>query len=272
MAGAMVALLLKYCNDWHAIFYVPGIIAIIASIYIFLSLRDSPSCAGLPSIEEYKKEKSRAVSNTSNKHWYIIKKYILKNPYIWYLCLVVCFTQMVRFSTSDWATKFLYEARGIDKIKVVYLWNISFLLGMPGGLLGGYLASRFFKGFCSIVLLTYLFLLACVIYLYILFAGADNFLLTCVLIGSISFFVDGICVLGEVIILRLTVREASATVTGITGGVSYILGSALGANFLAVYIIKFHGCNALYYLCIGCVIVSMLLCSLCIKKEYSNCL
>jgi len=271
LAGSVVALLLKYSSDWRTVFYVPGIVSIIAAILIFLSLRNSPESIGLPPIEVYKKETSfHAASHMQGNQWYIIKKYILSNQYVWYLCTVLCLLQMVRFSTLDWATKFLYEARGVGTLQVVWMWNFSLLLGLPGGISGGYMVSRFFRGRCCAVILGYLAALAASVYGYIVFAGANHVYLTGLFLGGLTFLIDGAIVLADVLLLRLTVREAAGTVAGISGGLSYILGTALGANFLAVYLVKVSGWDTLYYTCIGCVIVSIMFIMLCVRKEYSD--
>ncbi len=178
--------------------------------------------------------------------------------------------QMVRFSTLDWATKFLYEARHVGKVQAVWLWNIAPLLGMPGGLVGGYLISRFFKGFCSVVLLGYLLCLMGSLYGYIIFAGQAHLYLTMLLMGLISFFFDGAIVFIDVILLRLIIPESVGTVSGFSGGMAYILGTAIGANFVATYLIAHYGWNALYYVCIGCVALAFLLVLCCARKEYQT--
>ena len=216
------------------------------------------------------KEKPKITSGSPNDNqWFIIKKYIICNPYIWCLCLVLCCIQMVRFSVLDWATKFLYETRGIDKIQVVWIWNIAPLLGVPGGLISGYIASRFFKGYCSLVTLGDLLFLISVMYGYLMLAGISHIYLTCMLLGLVAFSIEGIIVLVDVIIMRFVPREVVGTVIGLGGGLSYILGAAIGANFFAVYIVANHGWDALYYICMACVLISVLLISVCTKKEYS---
>ena len=271
LAGGIIVFLLKYYGDWRAIFYVPGIIGIVMACCIFASLRDTPQVVGLPAIDKFKREKSFS-ANTSNtmSRWQLLNQFVFRNPYIWALCLALCCAQMVRFSTLDWATKFLSQDRGINQIQVVWLWNISPLLGLPGGLIGGYLVTRFFKGFCGKVVLGYFALLAVCVYGYINFAGNNSLLLTCFLLGGINFFVDGAIVLTNVMLMRLTVTEASGTVAGFGSGLSYVLGTALGANFLAVHVVSHFGWNVLYYVCIACVLICMGLVGFAVQKEYET--
>lgn len=163
------------------------------AIYIFWALRDKPDSVGLPPIEEFKHDVIPVTINkkTDKNQWIILKKYIFTNPYVWYLSLALCFVYFVRFATLDWATKFLYDTRGINKVDVVWLWNLMPLFGMTGGIIAGYLASKFFKGRCAQVTIFYLAVLALCTYAYYVFAGVSHMALTCFFVAAIGFFVDG---------------------------------------------------------------------------------
>ncbi|MBO4674535.1 MAG: MFS transporter [Elusimicrobiaceae bacterium] len=269
-AGGIIALLLKYCNDWRAVFYVPGIIGIVIAIYIFWSLRDTPTSVGLPPIEEYKNDIIPVTVDKKAKEsqWTILKKYVFGNPYVWYLSLALSFVYFVRFGTLDWATKFLYDARGIDKVSVVWLWNLMPLFGMPGGIVAGYLASKFFKGRCAPVTIAYLVILALCTYGYVIFAGASHLWLTCFFMAAIGFFVDGPQVLiGGVMISRVTAQESAGAAAGFSGFWAYILGTAVLANMGAAFLVEKYGWDVMYYTCIASAVVAILFVALSAKKE-----
>lgn len=270
--GLIVGLLLKFSPDWRAIFYVPGIIGICTSMYIFWSLRDKPTNVGLPPIEEYKNDIQPVVLEKANaSQWEILKKYIFKNPYVWYLSLALCFVYFVRFGTLDWASKFLYDDRGIDKVQVVWLWNLMPLFGMPGGIIAGFLATRFFKGRCAPITIIYLLILSLCVYGYYLFAGPNHMLATCFFIAAIGFFVDGPQVLiGGVMLSRVTVQESVGAAAGFSGFWSYVLGTAVGANLGAAYIVKHFHWGGLYATCILCSILAIIFVALSWNKEKSK--
>ena len=269
-AGALVALLLKYCSDWRSVFYVPGFFGVVIAVYIFWSLRDKPDSVGLPPIEEFKNDVIPVTldKKTDVSQWTILKKYVFTNPYVWYLSLALCFVYFVRFGTLDWATKFLYDARGINKVDVVWLWNLMPLFGMPGGIIAGYLATKFFKGRCAPITIFYLLVLALCTYGYYLFAGANHMVLTCIFVAAIGFFVDGPQVLiGGVMLSRVTAQESAAAAAGFSGFWSYILGTAVGANLGAAFLVEQYGWGGMYAACIACAVAAIIFVALCWKKE-----
>ncbi len=268
-AGALVAILLKYSPDWKSVFYLPGFLGIIVSCGIFWALRDTPASVGLPPVEEYKKDFVQLKEKRSDTgQWAILKKYVFKNPCVWYLSLALSFVYFVRFGTLDWVTKFLYDARGIDKIKVVWLWNLMPLLGVPGGITAGTLVSRFFNGRCAPIAAFYLLVLAGCVYGYYVFAGEEHLVLTCLFIAAIGFFVDGPLVLiGGVMLSRVTAKESAAAAAGFSGFWAYIFGTAVGANLGAAFIVEKYGWKGLYAACVFCCFAAMFFVVLCWKKE-----
>ena len=270
LVGGLIALLLKFCPDWRAIFYVPGIIGLIVACGLLWALRDTPASVGLPPIEVYKKEVLPVVLNEQNhlSRWQILVKYVFTNPYVWYLSLALSFAYFIRFATLDWSTKFLYDARSVDKSTVVWLWNLMPLFGVPGGITAGYLASRFFKGSCAIVTISYLLLLSSCIVGYMYFASEEHLLLTCFFMAAIGFFVDGPLVLiGGVMLSRVTAKESVAAAAGFSGFWAYALGTSLGANIGAAWLVEKYGWNWLYMACIASSLIAMTLVAVCAKKE-----
>ncbi len=268
-AGALVALLLKYCPDWRAVFYVPGILGVLVSLYVFWSLRDTPVSVGLPPIDEYRNDPLPVVVEKKEvSQWQILKKYVFTNPYVWYLSLALCLVYFVRFGTLDWATKFLYDARGIDKVQVVWLWNLMPLFGMPGGIIAGYLATKFFNGRCAPITIIYLIVLSACIYGYYVFAGPNHIWMTCLFIAAIGFFVDGPQVLiGGVMLSRVTAQESAAAAAGFSGFWSYILGTAVGANLGAALLVEHYGWGGMYAVCVACAIGAIVFVAMSWKKE-----
>lgn len=263
-AGTLVAFLLKYAPDWRAVFYVPGFLGIAVAFYMFWSLRDKPTSVGLPPIEEYNNDPLPVVLEKENlSQWYILKKYVFTNRYICFLSLALCCVYFVRLSTLDWAVKFLYDMRGFDKVQVVWLYNLMPLFGVPGGILGGYLASRFFKGRCAPVILSYLVVLIFCVYGFYIFAAPAHFILTCLFAAAIGFFVEAPKILiGGVMMSRVTVQQGMATADGFSSMISYIFGTALGANLGAALLVDKWGWGVMYGACgiaAGCAILFVLM-------------
>ena len=253
LIGIIVAFILKH-YDWRAAFYIPGIIGIVTSVYIFKSLFDKPASVGLPPIEEYKKDPAPVKKESGLTHWQTLKKYIFLNPHAWFIAFAFIFIYFVRFATLDWGTKFLYDVRGIGKSQAALLWSFMPLIGMPGGILGAICADRFFKGRVTPINVIMLISLAVVCILLYKYASADRFVLTALLLGLIGFFVDGPQFLvGSVQISRLVPQEAVGTAYGFVGLFGYV--GAVLSGIGAAMIINIGSWGALYYGCaISCAI------------------
>jgi sugar phosphate permease len=265
--GIIVAFLLKYYG-WQAAFYVPGIIGVVVSLFLFTKLRDTPVSMGLPPIDEYHNDPAPIVKEKGLDHWSTLKKYVFANPYLWYLSLANFFVYLIRFGTLDWGTIFMYEVRGIDPIKVAVMWSIMPLFGVPGGIVAGWLADKFWQGRCTQINIIYLVILGFSIWGFYVYAGVNNILLTCIFLGAIGFFVDGPQnLVSGVQVSRITVPEAVATANGVAGMFGYIGAVVSGVGFAAVT--ETFGWKGMYGLCIlSCVLAGLFV--LCVWKKESS--
>jgi MFS transporter, OPA family, sugar phosphate sensor protein UhpC len=263
--GLIVAFLLKYVG-WQSAFYVPGIIGIITSFILFNRLRDRPVSVGLPPIEEYHNHKPPVVAEESLSHLQVLKKYVFCNPYIWSLCIAYIFVYLIRFGTLDWASKFMYDVRGVDKVRVAIMWSIMPLFGMPGGIVAGILSDKLFKGRCTQINIIYLVLLAGSIWGFYSVAGMDHFYATCFFLACIGFLVDGPQnLVGGVQISRITAKESVSAACGLSGLFGYI-GAILSGIGLAFVTDRF-GWAAMYGVCIASCFIAAFLVALTWKKE-----
>ena len=93
--SALLSSALLYYLGWKTVFYIPGIIAILYSIFLFKNLVNKPSSIGLPDIEIYhstiqpdnNKNVKIIIEENNKKFFEIFKEYILYNKYIWLLAL-----------------------------------------------------------------------------------------------------------------------------------------------------------------------------------------
>ncbi len=266
--GLIAAFLLKYVG-WQSAFYIPGIIGVITSLFLLNRLRDRPVSIGLPPIEEYHDHTPPVIAHPGLSHFQILKKYVFGNPYIWALCFAYIFVYLIRFGTLDWATKFMYDVRGIDKVRVAIMWSIMPLFGMPGGIVAGILSDKLFKGRCTQINIIYLFLLAGSIFGFYKVAGMDHFYLTCFFLACIGFLVDGPQnLVGGVQVSRITAKESVSAACGLSGLFGYI-GAIISGFGLALVTDKF-GWAAMYGVCIASCFIAALLVSLTWRKESAH--
>ena len=252
---------------WEAVFYVPGIIGCLTSFFLLISLRDRPISLGLPQIEDFKNDKAVVnLNDTGLTQWAILKKFIFKNKYIWILSIANMFIYVIRFGTLDWATIFLYDIKGIDQVSVALFWTFMPLAGIPGGIVAGYLADRFWGGRCVPINVIYLILLSLSIWGFYRYSGPDNIILTGVFLLLIGFLIDGPQnLISGVQASRVTVKEAISAACGMTGFFGYV-GAAFSGVGLA-YITKVFGWYGMYLTCSLSALMCIVLILFTWKKE-----
>jgi len=267
--GIIVAFLLNYFG-WRSAFYVPGVLGLLTSIFLWNRLKDTPKSLGLPKIDKYKNDEF-PVKLEDNKlsQFQILKKHVFTNPFIWSLCIAYIFVYLVRFGTLDWATKFMYDERGIEKVRVAFMWSIMPLFGMPGGIVAGRIADKYFNGRCTPINIIYLIFLAFSILGFYYYASMENFYLTCFLLAAIGFFVDGPQnLIGGVQVSRVTVPEAVSGATGFSGMFGYV--GAIISGFGLALITENFGWVGMYWFCALSCIIAAIFVSFTWKKEKAD--
>ena len=139
-------------------------------------------------------------------------------------------------------------------------------LGMPGGIVAGYLADKFFQGRCTQMNLIYLVILAVSCWCFYKVASVGAFFLTAMFAAFIGFFVDGPQNLaGGVQASRVTVQESVSAACGFTGMFGYFgaMLSSKGASYISVH----YGWKGVYVSCIFACIIAMIFISMTWKKE-----
>ncbi|TMU55672.1 MFS transporter [Flagellimonas algicola] len=269
--GLLVAGILNLYNKgilgWEAVFYVPGILGCITAFFLLIVLRDRPVSLGLPPIEEYKKDKPVVeLTKSTMSHWQILKKYLFTNREIWILSFANMFIYIIRFGTLDWATIFLYDVKGIDQVSVAMFWTLMPLAGIPGGIVAGYLADRYWNGRCVPINVIYLSLLALSIVGFYFYSGPDSIFFTGIFLLLIGFLIDGPQnLISGVQASRVTVKEAISGACGMTGFFGYV-----GATFSGIGLAKItqvFGWSGMYATCVLSAIICILLVLLTWKKE-----
>ena len=263
----LISLLAWMKFGWQMSFIVPACLGIVYSIFMLYAMTDKPSTVGLPAIEVYRNDIMPVTKEKSDmSQWEIVRKYVLTNPFLWALAISYVFIYYVRFATLDWATTFLVQDRGFTQAMAASAASAMPFLGMPGGIVAGYLADRFFQGRCTQMNLIYLVILAASCWGFYKVASVDAFLMTAVFSAFIGFFVDGPQNLaGGVQASRVTVQESVSAACGFTGMFGYF--GAMLSSKGAAYISTNYGWKGVYISCIFACIIAMICISTTWKKE-----
>ncbi|WP_428898446.1 MFS transporter [Parelusimicrobium proximum] len=264
--GVLISYLLKL-DMWKMAFVIPAIMGMSYSLLMLFVLTDKPTTIGLPPIDEYRNDPMPVKKDKAGiSQWEIIKKHVLTNPFLWALAVSYIFVYYVRFATLDWGTLFLVEDRGFTQTAAVSALKWMPFLGMPGGIVAGYLADKFFHGRCTQMNLIYLTILAGSCWGFYKLAGTDMFFWTSLFAAFIGFFVDGPQNLaGGVQTSRIVTQESVSAACGFTGMFGYF--GAMLSSSGAAYISKHYGWRGVFISCIIACIIAGVLISTTWKKE-----
>ncbi|MBO5911444.1 MAG: MFS transporter, partial [Elusimicrobiaceae bacterium] len=181
------------------------------------------------------------------------------------LAISYVFIYYVRFATLDWGTTFLVQDRSFELKTAASALSAMPLLGMPGGIVAGYLADRWFGGRCTQMNLIYLAILAASCWGFYKVASPNAFWLTAVFAALIGFFVDGPQNLaGGVQTSRVTVQESTAAACGFTGMFGYF--GAMLSSWGAAHISDSYGWKGVYVSCI----IACVLAGICIATTWKK--
>jgi len=268
----LVAPLVVFClsiGNWHAVFYIPGIIGIITGIILLLTLTDKPSSVGLPPIETYKNDTLPTKKQSSLSHKQILLKYVFRNPYLWSLGISYIFIYFIRFCTLDWTTIFMTQ-RGISEKTAAFLLGFMPLIGSLGGISSGWISEKFFKGRCAPISIIYLLCLIFSLWgMYRFTFSATPLWIIAAFLSLVGFFIDGPQnLVGGVEVSRLTVQESVGAAVGFAGMFGY-LGAALSGRG-AAYILQKWSWYGVFLTCgISCLVASLFV-AFTWKKEFTT--
>lgn len=217
---------------WRWCFWLPGIIALMGALGIFVFLRDTPKSVGLPELEN----KTSALADDTNPEEYrrFVRKKVYGNKLIWILAVANFFVYVVRFSVLDWGPKFLTEARDMSYAYAGWTVAIFEIFGIIGMLAAGWATDKWFGGrahrtcvFC--MLGTALFMTI----FYLLPGDVHPLVLICVL-AMAGFFIYGPQALIGIAAANQATKKAAATANGLTGIFGYlsVFVSGLGVGVL----------------------------------------
>lgn len=247
---ALLAPFLLVHFGWRYIFFVPGIMAILLSAFLFNRLRDTPESLKLPSVE---KMTGLASAAESTKKWddsnepkltYLeTLKMALSNKLVWYVGFANFFVYICRMTFFYWGPTFLLESKGSSLTGAGLQMAMFDVAGMFGGMCAGYVSDKIFKGRRGPVATINMILLSCVV-CGLWFAPRNSDMIHALCMIIIGFLVTGPQILVGVAAADFASKKAAATASGFTGTLGYA-GTALsgvGIGFIADH----YGWNSVF--------------------------
>jgi OPA family glycerol-3-phosphate transporter-like MFS transporter len=261
IGGGIAGYLAARCAEhwgWQSAFYVPGIIAVLAAVYLFWRMRDTPQSVGLPPVEEYKndwppEEKEAHERELSFKEMFL--KYILPNKMLWVLALANVFVYIARYSMVDWGPTYLKEVKGASITAGGFSTTVIEFCGAAGMLTMGWLSDKLGgrRARVSVIAMIPLVLAFCAV----LIVPAEMLWLDVALFGVIGFCVYVPVMFSGVMSLDLTSKKAVGTAAGFVGFFGYV-GRVIESKALG-WLAQHYSWNAALWFILGCTAMAMLL-------------
>ena len=223
--GAFIALVL--CGyivgfGWRWCFFIPAIIALCGVVFVFFTLRDTPSSVNLPEIA-VGKEKGGVEKNVNKQHFgEILMKHVFKNPFIWILAISNFFVYTVRFAFLDWGPTMFQQWLGFTPQQSGWIAGGFELCGLGGMVLSGYVCDRLFHGKAARVSVICMLLALLFVGCLWLWKDANLPVAGCIFfLFLIGFFIYGPQALVGIAAANLATRDAAASAVGLTGLFGY---------------------------------------------------
>ena len=224
IAGYVAAWSANYWGGWQYAFYVPGVLASIGAVYLFLRLRDTPQSVGLPPVEEYKNDyPENHVGGEAERELSLhelLVDHVLTNKFIWLLAFANFFAYITRYSMLDWGPMYLREMKGatlLDGGKAVMFIEFG---GIPSTILFGWLSDRVGGRRGMVAVLCLAPILAA--FTTILFIPANYLWLDMTMLTLIGMFIYPVINFIVIIALDLTGKKAIGTAAGFIGLFGYL--------------------------------------------------
>jgi len=229
---------------WRWCFLIPAAVGIVGSIWLFFSLKDSPSDVGFPEVAGKKK----AVVSTPEEvaeHKAFVNKHVYRNRVIWTLALTNLFVYVVRFGALDWGAKILMEDKGMTFAMAT---TVVLLFEMVGGNVGmlfwGWMTDRVFKSKAHHTSFVCMVGVAIFVLCYWMMPDSAPWWVL-----MIPYMFIGFCIYGPQALLGICAAQhatnrASATANGILGIFGYLSTIISGAGF--GFIADHYGWNGVY--------------------------
>lgn len=270
-AGAVIALcgwlLTRFgTSAWHLCFSIPALISLAGAIFVFFTLRDTPSSVGLPEVEKLDadgiQETSKETQLTGHAYKHFLSRLVFRNPIIWVLALSNFCIYVIRFTILEWGTSFLTQFKGMDTDMAANIVATSEIIGGVGGaLISGWFTDRFMKNkahrtclYCTIGATLSFFLF------WKIPTGA-HWIFSALFICLSAFFVYGPQALLGVAASQQATKRASATANGVLGIAGYAATTISGVGF--GYLADHWGWNSVFLVAVafgvlGCLVTAII--------------
>jgi MFS transporter, OPA family, glycerol-3-phosphate transporter len=268
IAGYIAAWAITTFGGWEYAFYVPGALALIGAVYVYMRLVDTPQSVGLPPVEVYRndmtdEERLHGLHEQELPVKVLFVDYVLKNKFVWLLAFANFFAYITRYSMLDWGPTYLRDVKGAT----VKGGGLAILAtefgGIPSTILFGWfsdLAGGRRGRIAALSLVPTMLAFAVIVLTPKGYLPLDMLMLSC-----IGFFVYPVINLIVIMALDNTSKKAIGTAAGFIGLFGYLgkAAQAKGFGWMMHHFRPIYGdlaaWNIVLYSIIGCTVIGVIL-------------
>ncbi len=251
-------------GDIRGMFIFPAIVALVIGILGLFTGADSPEAYGLGRAEEIFEEKVSHEDIESEEKklskWQIFKKFVLRNPYIWALCVSNVFIYIIRIGIDQWAVVYSKEvlgfSNGVARQGFTY-FEIGAILSIIWGMFSDLAKGR--RALTAIICLVLVLILVPV------YQHAPNPGVYHAALFGLGFLIFGPQLLIGVAALTFVPKSSISVSDGIKGTFGYLLGDSfakIGLGMMADNKLSIFGYtgwegtfSAIYGSAVACIVI-----------------
>jgi OPA family glycerol-3-phosphate transporter-like MFS transporter len=267
LIGVFVAWIVDEFGGWQYAFYVPGAIAAVGAIYLYIRVPDTPKSEGLPPVEEYRNDYPVAVHAGDLERELSFRELLLDkvllNKWVWLLAIANFFVYVCRYSMMDWAPTYLREVKEADIHKGAIAVLVLELSAIPSTIFFGWVSDRIGGRRGMVATL-------CMVPIIAAFAGIiatpkGHLWIDYMLLAAIGCFVYPVLGLITVAALDMVSKKAIGAAAGFIGLFGYVgrvvQDKAFGRTLDQLSAIhgKEHAWDVVLYIIMFCAIIATLL-------------
>jgi len=251
---------------WQYALYVPGILALIGAVILYMSIIDTPESVGLPPIEEYKAAHAKNTAQPTDEVpslREILIQHVFTNKLLWLVAFANFFVYIARYSMLDWGPTYLREVKGATVEQGGWAVAMIEFGGIPSTILVGWFSDRLGgrRGMVSLLCM----IPAVLAFLGIMYNPPGNLMIDLALLVLVGFCVYPPVMLLGVMALDIGGKRAVGAAAGFVGLLGY-LGRTSQAKVFGSMVQSYTdasdvagGWNAVLMAIVGCAVLSVLL-------------
>lgn len=215
----------------YGMFIFPALIALAIGIASFFVGKDDPEELGWNRCEEIFGEPVESENTEAEEMpmWQAFKQFVLRNPWIWMLCVANVFVYIVRIGIDNWAPLYVTEELGFDKlyaVNTIFYFEVGAILAsMSWGYISDLLNGR--RAAVAVGCMV------AIIFVVMMYRHA-----TSVMMVNVSLFLLGALIFGPQLLIGISLvgfvpKKGISVANGMTGTFGYLFGDSIAKVGLA---------------------------------------